>query len=164
MTIDLTVTTVDPTVTVANGIYTANGTGTYQWIDCSTGSAISGETGQSFTPTANGDYAVVITNGSCTDTSACTAIFNIGINEIPNTLVLSAYPNPTTGQVVISMKEMQNELTVNVLNITGKIVSTNHYEQTKSLEMNIDGADGVYFIHVISENSEHQVIKVIKKN
>src|SRR5690554_4922439 len=35
---------------------------TYQWIDCNNGNAIiTGETGQSYTATENGDYAVIVT-------------------------------------------------------------------------------------------------------
>ena len=45
---------------------------TYQWIDCDNGNAaITGETAQTFDPTASGNYAVVVTLNGCTDTSAC---------------------------------------------------------------------------------------------
>lgn len=50
---------------------------TYQWINCTDGSFIAGETGQSFSPSITGDYAVIITQGSCVDTSACTSICQV---------------------------------------------------------------------------------------
>lgn len=52
----------------------------FQWIDCSTMSPIPGETNQSFSATANGSYAVVVTQNGCTDTSSCYSINNLGLN------------------------------------------------------------------------------------
>jgi PKD repeat protein len=46
---------------------------TYQWIDCDNANApIDGETNQSFSPTANGNYACIINTNGCEGTSACT--------------------------------------------------------------------------------------------
>jgi hypothetical protein len=45
---------------------------TYQWLDCDNSYAvIPGETNQSYTPAGGGNYAVEVTDGACTDTSAC---------------------------------------------------------------------------------------------
>ncbi|MDG1332087.1 MAG: T9SS type A sorting domain-containing protein [Crocinitomicaceae bacterium] len=71
-----------------------NTSGTYQWIDCSDNSIIAGETGQSFTPTANGDYAVIVTQDPCVDTSACVTVSTVGIETISITK-LTVYPNPS---------------------------------------------------------------------
>lgn len=164
VTIDLTVNTIDLTVNVANSIYTAVASGTYQWVNCANGyQEIPGETAQSFAPTANGDYGVIITDGPCIDTSACTAIFDVGINELPLASMDNVYPNPTTGAITITMHELQDELNVEVMNIAGQVISSERFENAESVNLNIDGADGVYFIHLISNNSERQVIKVIKK-
>ncbi len=44
----------------------------YQWLNCNTGySAINGETAQFFEPQNSGSYAVVITDGTCSDVSDC---------------------------------------------------------------------------------------------
>jgi PKD repeat protein len=50
------------------------GGATYQWIDCSNGFPIPGETNQSYTVTGGGSFAVIISSNSCTDTSACITI------------------------------------------------------------------------------------------
>lgn len=44
---------------------------TYQWIDCLRDEPIDGETNQTFTPQNNGEYAVILTVGDCTETSPC---------------------------------------------------------------------------------------------
>ena len=43
----------------------------YQWIDCTNGLPIVNATDSVYTPIVSGNYAVVITNGSCIDTSSC---------------------------------------------------------------------------------------------
>nr|MBA3900172.1 right-handed parallel beta-helix repeat-containing protein [Bacteroidota bacterium] len=60
----------DTTVAVAGITLTANitGTATFQWFNCG-GSDIPQATGISYTPTANGAYAVRITSDGCTDES-----------------------------------------------------------------------------------------------
>lgn len=93
----------DNSITNNSSTLSANLSGaSYQWVDCGTNQPISGETGQSFTPSVTGDYAVEIDNGSCTLTSACefvsvntTTIADQKIDEI----VL--YPNPTSGLIRI---------------------------------------------------------------
>ena len=68
--------TLDLNVTEAAGVLTSDQgvPATYQWIDCAANMDIAGETGQSYTPTVTGDYAVIVSNGACSDTSACTTV------------------------------------------------------------------------------------------
>jgi subtilisin-like proprotein convertase family protein len=84
----------------------------YQWVNCNTGySAISGETNQSFTPVANGQYAVIVTLGSCADTSACVNINTVGIAENQNAYPFMVNPNPATNQIIVSTA-MAQEITL----------------------------------------------------
>ena len=47
----------------------------YQWLDCNNNfEPISGATAQNYTAIDNGNYAVVVNENGCIDTSACTAI------------------------------------------------------------------------------------------
>jgi subtilisin-like proprotein convertase family protein len=72
----ITVSQVDETMTVSGQTGTANASGAqYQWLDCDNSmQAIAGATNQSYTVTATGSYAVVVTMGGCSDTSDCTTI------------------------------------------------------------------------------------------
>ncbi len=47
---------------------------TYQWWDCTSGIPISGATNQSFIPIFTGNYAVIVTDSSCSDTSTCLSV------------------------------------------------------------------------------------------
>src|SRR5690606_3464888 len=73
ITLDLTLTTIDRSVTISGATLSANQAGgNYQWIDCNNGNApIGGANGQSYAPTENVTYAVVITIDNCSDTSEC---------------------------------------------------------------------------------------------
>jgi hypothetical protein len=73
VTLNLLINDVDNTVFVNGNTLTANQTGaTYQWIDCNNNNThIAGATNQSFIPSVSGNYAVVISANSCTETSVC---------------------------------------------------------------------------------------------
>ena len=89
---------IDVSTSTSDGIaITANNAdaSSYQWIDCSDLSEISGATDQSYTATENGSYAVIITEGECSDTSECVEISEVSIAENPENQVL-IYPNPVT--------------------------------------------------------------------
>lgn len=96
ITINLTITNIDPSITVSNGVFTSNQSGaTYQWGDCNSGLAISGATNQNFMPTLNGSYAVIVTLNGCSDTSVCNTINDVGIESIGSNNI-SIFPNPTS--------------------------------------------------------------------
>ncbi len=125
VTLDLTIITVDVATTVSDDTITATTIGaTYQWIDCSDNSLITGETNASYVATQTGDYAVIITEGSCVDTSACENITIIGINDIglnANEHMYQVYPNPATDEVFIANYHAGIE-NVSVMDLTGRII------------------------------------------
>lgn len=58
-----------------------NGT-SYQWIDCDdNNSPINGATNQSFQVIESGNYAVILGTGTCADTSECTFVNTVDIQE-----------------------------------------------------------------------------------
>lgn len=74
----------------------------YQWVDCANNFApLAGEDLYYFQPQANGKYAVIVTEGDCSDTSSCYVIDQVGINDVSTTLSdVYLVPNPTNGGVV----------------------------------------------------------------
>ena len=102
VTINLTINTIDRTVTNNDPVLTANAVGvTYQWVDCSNDSILPGETSQNFTATSNGQYAVILSDGVCTDTSNCYNVNTVSVwSGSLNNLLL--YPNPTVGNITLT--------------------------------------------------------------
>lgn len=76
ISIQLTINTVDTSVTQAGQTLTASATGAqYQWVNCANNYApISGATSNVFTTPVPGTYAVVVTINGCRDTSSCYTI------------------------------------------------------------------------------------------
>lgn len=138
------VTSLDNSTSLNGNTITANQAGaTYRWLDCDNGnSVIPGETDQSFTG-GNGNYAVEITNGNCVDTSACTMIITVGIDQAMNSNI-SIYPNPT--QDIINIKGLSGAFTVEILNTVGEVVLTD----TRSIIDVRDLAKGPYLVQIRS--------------
>lgn len=148
ITINLTIPVLDATVTENNGTLTANGTGlTYQWIDCDNANApINGETGQSFTPTVTGNYAVEVSDGTCTDLSTCYTVnvANIGEEE----LYLEVYPNPAKDLLILNAS---NEITsFQIMDLSGKAVLQGY--ETENINVS-NLRSGHYLIQVVAGNN-----------
>ncbi|MDG0974580.1 MAG: T9SS type A sorting domain-containing protein [Crocinitomicaceae bacterium] len=151
---------VDVTTTTTDFTIEATATGlTYQWVDCDDNFApISGETNQSFTATANGNYAVIVTDGACSDTSDCVAISTIGV-DIVNSLLVSTYPNPVNDMLTIEATEQRFNVTI--FNLEGKVLST-HFNVDEKLEVNTSAwSKGIYTVLVSNETTTH-AIKIVK--
>lgn len=135
---------------------------TYRWLDCDNGNAvIPSETGQTYTATVNGNYAVEVTFNGCVDTSACENITGVGVKEIANNTV-SIYPNPTNGIVNINLGSNNTSVNYSIVSIEGRVVETG-----KTLTNNIivdlsKEGNGVYFIRISTESTS-TVYKLIKQ-
>lgn len=127
----------------------------YQWIDCISGDSIAGANSQSYTPSLNGTYAVIISDGCAADTSACVQILTTGINELNNNLEFSIYPNPSQNTITISSA---GETELFIFNLLGEIVLSSKVKN-KSLVDTSSLKTGIYFI----KNKSGHTIKFIKQ-
>ncbi|MBL4706210.1 MAG: T9SS type A sorting domain-containing protein [Flavobacteriales bacterium] len=149
VTTDLTINSVDTAVTQSGAVLTANVTGAvYQWVDCDNGfSAIVGDTNQTFTANANGNFAVTVTENGCTVTSACYNVSGVGINEL-EAYGLSIYPNPSNGTFFIetTIDQLQS---ISIIDNLGRIVYQLSEVVNVKNEINIESfGEGIYFIKV----------------
>lgn len=165
--IDLTVHSVNPSVIMPSpGELMAQDTGvSYQWLDCDDGHApISGETGQSFKPSSSGDYAVEVSANGCTDTSSCHSVQNVGIEEGgADGQELSIAPNPTNGELQIRFGALREDVTLRVMDLTGRVIERRHYDARSRIRYRIEGEPGLYFIELEDMEGRKQVWKVVKE-
>jgi len=136
------------TTSVLNNVITANITGvTYQWFDCATNLPISGETGQSFAPSIDGNYAVQVTNGACVDSSECTTYY-LGMEDLSDVANLIVYPNPSSGMVIF-LNEGGTIQNIQIFDLAGKIMNNVSNINTNQKVLNLGGlSKGIYIAEI----------------
>jgi hypothetical protein len=163
------VVTANPTVTAVSSLslicngqtasLTASGATTYSWNTSATTSVIA------VSPSVTTSYTVTGTNtNSCSasvvitqSVSACTGLNN----NLASFIGAVVYPNPTTGLFTIELNNGSVK-TIQVMDLTGRIVLANTSSNDK-IDFNISNlANGVYFVKVQSNNSV-EVIKIVKQ-
>ncbi|NVK64804.1 MAG: T9SS type A sorting domain-containing protein [Flavobacteriales bacterium] len=161
VTLDLTVTTINANVFQTDNVLTssnANG-GTYEWINCTTGAPIVGETGQEFIATVNGDYAVVISLNNCSDTSICVTVNNADIDQ-HFLETISLFPNPSQGEFTIDLGSVKSEVTITMRDARGRLLQLNEYQNKEVIKMFVDYPSGVYFLEVTAGN-ENAMLRLV---
>lgn len=161
-TINLTINSVDTSVTTNGTTLTANAIGAaYQWVDCNNANApIAGATDSVFMPTANGDYAVEVTANGCTMLSSCYSFVLSNVNQLSDATSINVYPNPTKGQFTIDLGTNHNAAIL-ITDINGKTVYQQTISSTKVVTLDLDQPAGVYFLTVASDD-RYSVVKLIK--
>lgn len=164
ITVNLTINNIDAGVTQAGETLTADQTtGTYQWIDCSDNSELQGETNQEFTATVSGEYAVVISDNGCVDTSACFIIniLGIGENELAQNIVVS--PNPTNGDLTIQLGKVYDRMSMNIYSLNGQLVASSVYNQTAEIQTQLTGDAGFYLLVLETEAGDRARLQLVKQ-
>ena len=87
----------------------------------------------------------------------------IGIDNYPG-IVLNAivYPNPTVGNVQLTMNNVQLEGEVNVFDMNGKLLFVKKIEGESTEIPMVNLAAGTYFVNVVSGTQVLKTFKVIK--
>ena len=135
---------------------------TYQWLDCNDGNApIDGATNQSFSPTADGDYAVEITLNNCTVVSSCTTALSTKNSTLDGLVKL--YPNPVNS--VLNVKS-EIPLQIDIYNLTGiKIQSIKLENGLNTIDLN-RFSSGLYIFKITdrsdSGTSRQSIYRILK--
>ena len=152
----VTVTVVNADITQSGITLTATQSGAnYTWVDCSNGNQpIAGANGQSYTPTENGNYAVIVEQNVCTVTSNCVAITTVGLEDVKEGL-FRVYPNPASTEINV---ELDKTTAIRMVDVTGKLLLELNGASIYSIDVK-DLSPGMYII----ESAEGAKAKFIKK-
>ncbi|WP_107038634.1 choice-of-anchor V domain-containing protein [Brumimicrobium mesophilum] len=158
----LAVETIDNTTSIVGDTLTANQTGaTYQWVDCDNGNAaISGATSMTFTPMVSGNFAVEISLNNCVETSNCTFVDLLAIDEFEIESIV-VYPNPVNDILEIKNMNQFGEInTITLIDANGKIAKQ---IAVNSTSVDVEGLEsGIYYLR-IKGSQGISTIKVVKK-
>ena len=136
----------------------------YQWLDCDDNYAfIIGATTQAYTPTVNGNYAVLVTENNCIDTSDCYLISVVSVIENTFEVLPNLFPNPTTGEIQLEFGSLQSIVVVRITNTMGQLVFTNTYSTISKIDLDIAGTSGIYFLDITNQEGAIAKLRVIKQ-
>jgi hypothetical protein len=163
LVVDLNVTQIDTSVSLFFGAIQANDSNaTYQWVNCQNNYAsISGANNRIFTPTANGTYAVILTNNGCSDTSYCYSLMDIGLVEkgIPS---FEIYPNPIEDRFFISTTDNLGHVDVKIMKTGGQILYKQGFLRPSRLEIPFMLVPGYYILEITTQRGYRKVFKIVK--
>ncbi len=117
---------------------------------CSSDSNISGDKGDDSKGLI--DYWVFKTTPS---------ILGVEQNIIGN--LITVYPNPSTGDFIIDMGKEYTDLSVQIYNILGQLISSENYPSAKNITQEITSAPGVYFVTISTAKEGSKTLRIIKQ-
>ncbi|MBP6311627.1 MAG: T9SS type A sorting domain-containing protein [Flavobacteriales bacterium] len=136
----------------------------YQWLDCNNNNEpIAGATEQSFSPPVSGLYAVIVSDGDCSQTSECTAVIVSGVeDDRTNQQAYTVYPNPFNENLLVQSNGQAGSVHVELMNMAGQVL-INETRTGMELTTLATGhlAPGSYVVRLTSEN-ESTTLSVIK--
>jgi hypothetical protein len=135
---------------------------TYKWLDCNNANAIiPNETNQSFTPTQNGSYAVMVTISSCNKTSDCVSIDFTGIDELVKN-GLKIFPNPVRDVLNVSWENSSIQ-SMTITDTQGRKLLYLNKPDNNFASFDLSAfARGMYFLQ-LETNGKKEHFKVIKE-
>ncbi|MEO8149455.1 MAG: YCF48-related protein [Bacteroidia bacterium] len=143
-----------PVITLNGNALNSSSATNYQWY--LNGVTITGATSQTYIPTLNGTYTVIVTNANgCTSVSVPFILTNVGIDEKQSQYQLTIQPNPANENVSIGFNEKSSAVvSIEIFDIVGKkiddVIHNNKLKGAQKININCkDWSPGTYFIKML---------------
>ncbi|MEZ4721395.1 MAG: SBBP repeat-containing protein [Flavobacteriales bacterium] len=151
VTLDLTVTSIDTSVSHISNTLSANQAGAaYLWLDCwDEYEPIAWATSQTFNPGSSGYFAVEISMSECVDTSNCHFFSVVGIGGEYAENAFRVYPNPTPDMLYLSIPHQEIFKTI-IYDVSGNQVMIN--SNSTSLDVS-NLLPGIYSVQISTKTS-----------
>lgn len=146
--------------TLRAGAFNAN----YQWINCDSMKVVTGATNREFEPARTGNYAVIVSNTNCIDTSAC-IFFEINDFDLPEIESpenhYSAWPNPSNGLVNLQSPAGLFGTQMMLTDMQGRILKRTEIRTTEAYEFRLPEQSGIYLLHLIRDG-ERKTLRLVR--
>lgn len=165
VTIDLTIDQLDLTVTQSGFVLTAlEANATYQWLNCVEGYApVSGATARVFAPAASGDYAVELRGGTCVDTSICTSVIGVSIEDEEFANDIRLHTLPAGAGYELELAQVYARVAVQVVDLQGREVWHRNFAQKQHILLDLQALPkAIYVLHIIADGKT-TAIKLLHK-
>lgn len=98
----------------------------------------------------------------------CDSIVKINITDVTGIEEIlpenfKVYPNPTSGNFSILFNDMQEQVEVKLMSVTGQLVSQKKYESINEIKMEIHSFSGVYILYIYDSKGLTHSMKIIKQ-
>lgn len=155
-----------PTISQGVNVIECNQAGfSYQWFNSS--GPIPGATNQQYSPTANGDYTVQISQGDCMEESAPFTVTGIHLEEWSSVRSVEIYPVPASEKITLNIDALfVEDAQFELVDMFGKV----HAEMVQQLNVGLNQIEintsalpsGYYMLRAIGPNgSYNQAIEII---
>jgi hypothetical protein len=126
----------------------------YQWIDCLFGNSIlEGQEAPGISIPDGAEYALIIDDGQCVDTSICVSQSFSNLEGIADENDVVCFPNPTSDVVTISFNSSIWNGKMSILNSSGQIILEKEIKYQTELTIPLPNEEGIYCITLSDQNN-----------
>ncbi len=138
--------------------------GIYQWLRCNPGyEVIEGATGPEFEVSTSGSYAVVILEGTCSDTSACMQVEITSVDQGLPDGQIRIYPNPVNDVLYMENEGEPAPVQLELSDMDGKRITLAGFAGQAKTSLNFsDIAPGMYILAIEVERKGRSYFRLIK--
>jgi hypothetical protein len=163
ITINLIIEKIDATIQKTDTSLLANAIGiSYQWVNCEKKyEKIIGANSKNFFTNTKGNYAVIVSNGSYSDTSICLVFGKNSTIMEKKDISFSIFPNPTSEKFSIDFGEEIKSIKVTIRNLLGQEMYSENFNEKRVVDLSINDVPGIYFVEIENDFLK-RVFKMLK--
>ncbi|MBK8954420.1 MAG: T9SS type A sorting domain-containing protein [Saprospiraceae bacterium] len=142
-----------------NKLISLDSSSLYQWVDCDNNFApIPGDTNIIFTATKSGNYAVVLFQGGCADTSACYPVMVVATDDQNKSEMIKVYPNPTQDILILKLEKSQPNLMVRCMSISGQLQFAFQLNSEVNQKLDVSMLQpGIYILEISNHQMQNRI-------
>jgi hypothetical protein len=146
-----------------NTLSSANTGDSYEWVECPDYTHYATGTSRTIDIAKEGWYALILSTGTCKDTTGCVFVSGLSIREESKNPSLRILPNPGNGIIELSLSEPLRNGIIQISNQNGQLVYSNANSSGSIFQLDISAeAAGIYFLKIVSEQKVYKTEKLIK--